>query len=424
MSTPSVPPTTSLERKRSHLTIADVKDGYTTRPLSNLLWNQEFLTCYGPNGCHTVCLGDTFKDGRYKVVRKLGYDNSSTVWLAQDTSTDTLVALKIRIAHESGSTSRREVTALETLHANKATSKLFPVLYDDFVHNGPNGAHRCIVMQVLGPSLRLVLEATATLHEAGFAHGDLDTNNIVFSIRNMAKLSNKAFVKKLGKLETAELLRADGSPPDDYLPKQLVGAAEWDGWIDEDEEDIRLIDAGESFRVGDRFPSSKDQGGVLRPPETLFEETFDYRVDLWRVGDVIYCLLYASCPFMYLGHDCHLVDSMIDLIGALPSEWEPQWQQIREASGCPVESSRDANPTTTELETDFRERVPEPQLAVLLPVLQGLMRFRPEDRISARDALALLDQGNSKDASGSSGADESSNEAELSSEEESSSERE
>ena len=91
----------------------------------------------------------------------------------------------------------------------------------------------------------------------------------------MVKLSNKAFIKKLGKLETAELLRVDGSPPDDYLPKQLVGAAEWDGWIDEDEEDIRLIDAGESFRVGDRIPSSKDQVGVLRPPETLFEETFD-----------------------------------------------------------------------------------------------------------------------------------------------------
>lgn len=86
MSTPSVPPTTSLKRKRSHLTIADVKDGYTTRPVSNLLWNQEFLTCYGLNGCHTVCLGDTFKDGRYEVVRKLGHGNSSTVWLAQDTS--------------------------------------------------------------------------------------------------------------------------------------------------------------------------------------------------------------------------------------------------------------------------------------------------------------------------------------------------
>ncbi|OAA82324.1 Protein kinase-like domain protein [Akanthomyces lecanii RCEF 1005] len=367
-STPSVPPTTSLKRKRSHLTIADVKDGYTTRPVSNLLWNQEFLTCYGSNGCHPVCIGDTFKNGRYKVIRKLGYGSSSTVWLAQDTSTDTLVALKIHIAHESGSTSRREVTALEALHPNKDTSKLFPVLCDDFVHNGPNCAHRCIVMQVLGPSLRLViesyyderidpedllrlarqvLEATATLHEAGFAHRDLDADNIVFSFRNMAKLSRKAFIKKLGKLETAELLRVDGSPPDDYLPKQLVGAAEWDGWIDEDEEDIRFIDAGESFRVGDR-----------------------------------------------------------------------------------ISSTRDANPTTTELETDFKERVPEPQLAVLLPVLQGLMRFRPEDRVSARDALALLDQGNSKDASGSSGADESSgakessNEAELSSEEESSSERE
>lgn len=92
------------------------------------------------------------------------------------------------------SASRREVLALEALHASKVTSKLMPALYDDFVHNGPNGAHQCIVMQVLGPSLktviesfyneridledllrlaRQVLDATATLHEAGFAHGGI-----------------------------------------------------------------------------------------------------------------------------------------------------------------------------------------------------------------------------------------------------------
>lgn len=31
-----------------------------------------------------MSIGDTFKDGRYVVVRKLGWGHFSTVWLARD----------------------------------------------------------------------------------------------------------------------------------------------------------------------------------------------------------------------------------------------------------------------------------------------------------------------------------------------------
>lgn len=73
-------------------------------------------------------------------------------------------------------------------------SKFVINLYDDFTHEGPNGSHLCIVTEFLGPSLstviedydlggdrlepddilrlsRQILQATASLHEAGFAHG-------------------------------------------------------------------------------------------------------------------------------------------------------------------------------------------------------------------------------------------------------------
>jgi serine/threonine-protein kinase SRPK3 len=39
---------------------------------------------YRPGGYHPVCLGDTFKGGRYKVHHKLGWGGFSTVWLAKD----------------------------------------------------------------------------------------------------------------------------------------------------------------------------------------------------------------------------------------------------------------------------------------------------------------------------------------------------
>jgi len=36
-------------------------------------------------GYHPVSPDDTFLEGRYKVIRKLGWGHFSTVWLADDT---------------------------------------------------------------------------------------------------------------------------------------------------------------------------------------------------------------------------------------------------------------------------------------------------------------------------------------------------
>ena len=39
---------------------------------------------YRPGGFHPVHLGDTFKEGRYRVIHKLGHGGFSTIWLARD----------------------------------------------------------------------------------------------------------------------------------------------------------------------------------------------------------------------------------------------------------------------------------------------------------------------------------------------------
>lgn len=48
------------------------------------LLHGERIEDYCLGGFHPVHIGDTFKEGRYKAVRKLGHGAFSTVWLAQD----------------------------------------------------------------------------------------------------------------------------------------------------------------------------------------------------------------------------------------------------------------------------------------------------------------------------------------------------
>lgn len=57
---------------------------YDTQPASNLIYTEESLLHYKPGGFHPVHLGDTFRDGRYEIVHKLGWGSFGMVWMARD----------------------------------------------------------------------------------------------------------------------------------------------------------------------------------------------------------------------------------------------------------------------------------------------------------------------------------------------------
>lgn len=90
--------------------------------------------------------------------------------------------------------------------------------------------------------------------------------------------------------ESEVLARLDGKLLGKSLPKHIVKATEWNDWIDEDDEDLRILDLGEGFLQGDE-PSALAQPGPLRVPEIIFEERFDHRIDLWRAG----CMVSGTC---------------------------------------------------------------------------------------------------------------------------------
>lgn len=160
-------------------------------------------------------------------------------------------------------------------------------IFDAFAHTGPNEIHECIVFELLRPTVAKVLEdyqldhdclnpemifqmsvkllQTLTyIHSAGMCHGgglslfsavfhvvgsnnthvclDVNCRNISHTCTHLSNATEKQPFDVLGPPEVESLARIDGTPLENGLPTQLVRAAECEDWVDEDEEEIRLLD--------------------------------------------------------------------------------------------------------------------------------------------------------------------------------------
>ncbi|KAG8876536.1 serine/threonine protein kinase, CMGC group [Tulasnella sp. 331] len=127
---------------------------------SVLTEDEEDLEDYVKGGYHPVNIGDTFSDGRYIVVRKLGWGHFSTVWLAKDTRMNRHVALKVvKSAPRYTETALDEIKLLQRLISPPNLTSPHPGSHhvisflDHFKHKGPNGTHICMVFEVLGENL-------------------------------------------------------------------------------------------------------------------------------------------------------------------------------------------------------------------------------------------------------------------------------
>ncbi|KAG6109185.1 hypothetical protein E4U13_006045 [Claviceps humidiphila] len=372
----------------------------------------ELLDRYEPGGYHPVALGDVMKDGRYKILHKLGWGSFATTWAAKDQRDDRYVAVKIMISKVEGSRELKMLQALSALPKDHPGSSYVCQMLDHFTHVGPNGTHTCLVLELVGPNVaefvdcygmydrlpaklaklfaKQALQGLDFLATNNIGHGDLHTQNLAIVVPDLDSLNEEDFIARLGDFVTGAVTKKDDGPWAPNVPTQMIRPALFR------EEDIlaapcpsiKIIDFGEAF-FSDDAPSTLRTPFVLQAPEIVFEDRLDLRVDLWSAGCLIFELV-SGLPPIDAGSTLTLVLQMNATTSEeLPSRWQAQWRDMlqkkdEEDGGMTLQEwlrhvyfkdDQDAEFTTEEI-----ERVTK--------VIASLLRLEPSLRATARESLS------------------------------------
>ncbi|KAF7316511.1 Protein kinase [Mycena indigotica] len=366
---------------------------------------------YEPQGFHPVHLGDTFNNGRYTVLHKLGHGASSTIWLVHDKQTDGYAALKVIAAWKSSAEAAVFAHLDSHFDANEEGSNHVARMLDHFFHDGPNGRHQCIVGEVYGPGLNLdafwfwdsesfpanmvrrlfgqVALGVRYLHRRGVAHGDLHPGNVLLCLP-MTWSSWEDIEKDIGAPRRKEY----GASPSPHLPNYLVPSP-LDG-VDFLRRclispNVKICDFSESTIVGMTTPPPLASPYALRAPECLlgFSNHATLESDIWALA-ALCGMLFSGGGGLFMDYSVSLLSTskptkdailqdMVRKLGEFPEPMRSSWA----SRGYVDNHAHRARPT---LLWKGIVRAGE-EYEALETLLRSMLRYEPTQRATAQDVV-------------------------------------
>ncbi|RAK98805.1 putative serine/threonine protein kinase [Aspergillus ibericus CBS 121593] len=363
---------------------------------------EETLPWYSPDQFYPVKIGETFRS-RYLVVGKLGYGGYSTVWLCRDLQQHAHVALKIYERDSAHGERETEVyNHLKSVESDLTGSVLVRHTLDAFQISSGDSSHQCLVHPPLGmslfelrnrargkvlpenvvkPALIHILLALDFLHtDARVVHTDIQEKNIMLSVEDESILVD---------FEEAE--KSDPSPRK-VIGDRVIYSSRKLG-IPKIHGRPILSDFGDARFISSLGTQWEDvQPWIYRAPEVVLRMPWDEKIDTWNVGVLAWDLfeqghLFYARDAEKNASDAHHLAEMVAILGPPPkdilqrSEYasnffdnEGNWKGAAKIPSISLEKLEGR------LEGTHQEQ--------FLCFLRKMLRWKPEDRASAKELLS------------------------------------
>ncbi|KAL0952838.1 hypothetical protein HGRIS_007063 [Hohenbuehelia grisea] len=373
---------------------------------------------YMPIQFGTILVGEK---AQYKVLRKLGWGTTSSVWLAQrvESSDESFVAIKVLTCSGSAAIFQEfnyELVAFASmdLDTKDHPGKAFCVRnVETFATDSEHGGHLCIVTEPYAVFLPLtrelpvkgfvrspfaktvikqVLLALDFFHSLGFVHTDIKADNLLIPLSGHHK-DIAAWLKDYPSstypprnepaLWPVPIVTSKTEP----IPP--LGLTSPEGLV------VHLADYGSSIPVFNITPGMCAMPTILRAPEIILEHTWGKPVDVWAVGCLTLELLTGQ-PIFNIDRtdDLSFTDVHLARIAELAGPFPPQFLEACKRRADFFGSAGDLlRPHSLPLQSSITDRLASTglcgeELAGASDFILRALTIDPSKRPSASDLLA------------------------------------
>ncbi|KAF8876992.1 kinase-like domain-containing protein [Gymnopilus junonius] len=274
-----------------------------------------------PLGYFPGRLNRTLNNGRWTILRKLGWGSRSSCWLAVDPKDpEGIEAIKIytvAASEEPRSTNERDI--LQKMGDLRGLSDV-PIQMGSFYEESGSGRHLCLVLHCLGPSIVSLLEndspqgkylplhavkqvvaevagSLCALHENGIIHGAVTPQNILLPSLQQGHAIQE-FLSQNPSIPGEDVTDSEGKT---YHITRSQPLNTFHLTRESTATDFASVGFYLSNFSHARIQSENvplDPSSTFLPPEASIEGAkIDTKADIWMLGCTIYTLVIGRPPF-------------------------------------------------------------------------------------------------------------------------------